>query len=264
MPSWTLAAALLLAASVVAPPPVTKPHLHGIFVDFTSTTCGWSEQQWTRDIQAMKDVGMSFFVLHHTATGNANVSSSCLAGAYQTYFPMAGPCFTPMPGCTTAAGGAVGVVLRAAQAVGGMTVHLGLAEQEKLGPVVNGKRLNPLYGLHANVTVLQEYRALQSSLALGLWTQFATTGLLSGFYAFLEEPQNFASALPDWERLATEYFQPLAHYIKTKLPRAGSHAASELAVWSSPDAVGNWTRCASPALTSYLSPFVRTKLLLTD
>eukprot|EP01043_Picozoa_sp_COSAG02_P061227 COSAG02_NODE_8182_length_2673_cov_1.329060_2_plen_262_part_00 len=244
----TTAAGLLTVVSATLSIPVTKPHLHGIFVDFTSVTCGWSEQQWTQDIQAMKDVGMTFFVLHHTATGDNTISSACPAGTYQTYFPMdADPCFRPVRGCSTAAGGAVGVVLRAAAAVGEMTVHLGLAEQEMLGPVVDGKRLNPLYGLHANVTVLQQYRAVQSSIALGLWTQFGATGLISGFYAFLEEPQNFASSLPDWERLATDYFQPLARYIKAKLPRAGSHAASDLAVWSSPDAVGNWTRCKSLA-----------------
>ena len=53
--------------------------------------------------------------------------------------------------------------------------------------------------------------------------------------------QNFASALPDWERLATNYFQPLAHYIKHEL-RASDADGEPLRVWSSPDAVGNWTR----------------------
>ena len=185
---------------------------------------------------------MTFFVIHHTATGTANTSTGCPAGTYQTYFdPVNGPCFRSMPASSAAPGGTVGVIVRAAAAVG-MMVHLGLAEQEQLGPVVAGKRQSPLYGLHANVTVLRQYQAVQAELARALWSAFGASGTIAGIYTGLEEPQNHADALPDWQRLAANYFQPLAHYIKTALPPAGAHPAAALTVWSSPDAVGNFSR----------------------
>ena len=125
-----------------------------------------------------------------------------------------------------------------------MGVHLGLAEQKELGPVVHGARQNPLYGRYANATVLRQFRIVQSELTAALWAAHGASGAVLGFYAGLEEPQNYASALPDWQRLATEYFQPLAQYAKTKLPVAGAHDAAALAVWSSPDAVGNRLGCS--------------------
>ena len=244
------------AATISAGSRGNKSQLDGIFVDLTAVTSNWTESQWKADIQSMKDVGMTFFVVHHTATGTANVSAECPAGTYSTYFRMDGPCFAPIAGPP---GGAIGVIIKAAAAVGGMKVHLGLAEQRHLGPIVHGKVHNALYGEYANVTALQHFRSAQSTMARSLWAAFGSSGLISGFCtrpmqslyvvpmqllceslcrtadAYLEEPQNFASALPDWPRLATNYYQPLAQYVKHELSQA-------LVVWNSPDAVGNWSR----------------------
>ena len=46
------------------PRAIVKPHLSGVFLDITPVTATWSESQWVSDLQAMKDVGMTFFVIH--------------------------------------------------------------------------------------------------------------------------------------------------------------------------------------------------------
>ena len=189
---WAAPVVLVVSGAAAAGPPrpaaITKPHLHGTFVDLTAVTAAWTEAQWVADIQAMATVGMSFFAIHHTATGDGNVSDACPAGVYSTYFPMEGPCFQPTASGSAAEGGTVGVVLRAAAKVG-LRVHLGLAEQEKLGAVVDGVRQNPLYGKYANATALQQFRAVQSTLAKALWTEHGPSKIVAGFYTFLEEPQ---------------------------------------------------------------------------
>jgi hypothetical protein len=170
----------------VAPTMSNKPHLHGVFVDITTVTATWTEDEWAQDLQAMVDVGISFFVIHHTATGSANASSACPAGTYEAYFPVSMDCFTQMPGTSTAPGGTVGVMLRAAQRVGDLRVHLGLAEQGKLGPIVDGVYHNPLYGRYANLTVLEQFRTAQSALTRALWHSFGASGLIDGIYTYLE------------------------------------------------------------------------------
>ena len=71
---------------------------------------------------------------------------------------------------------------------------------------------------------------------------FGASGSIVGFYTFLEQPQNFVSTLPYWQMFAQKYFEPLAHSIKVGLSRVGGHSPAALKVWSSPDAVGNWSR----------------------
>eukprot|EP01043_Picozoa_sp_COSAG02_P067888 COSAG02_NODE_11072_length_1800_cov_2.527337_1_plen_353_part_10 len=221
-----------------------KPHLRGIFVDLTPTTMVWTEAQWTADLRSMAALGIEFLVIHHSAVGDANVSTTCPAGIYQVYFEFSNStsCFQEaVASASVGSGGTLAAVLQAAKVVG-LRVHLGLAEQEKLGPIVGGVRHNPLYGRYANTTAVEHFQEAQVTLARGLWSSFGSTGVIDGFYTVLEEPQNYASSLPDWERLALHYFQPLAHYIKHSLHPIGLHDPGALLVWSSPDAVGNYTR----------------------
>ena len=221
---------------------VSKPQLSGIFVDLTPTTRAWSQAQWTTDLRSMAAAGIEFLVVHHSAVGDANVSAACPAGRYEAYFEVSAECFRQAAdNASVGSGGSLGAILHAARTVG-LRIHLGLAEQEELGPTVDGKRRNPLYGRYANTTAVQNFQQAQATLAHALWSRFGDTGLIDGFYVFLEEPQNFASSLPDWERLATHYFQPLARYIKHSLKPINEHDPGDLAVWSSPDAVGNYTR----------------------
>lgn len=214
---------------------VSKPRLRGIFVDLTPTTMGWTAAEWTTDLRSMATAGIEFLVVHHSAVGDANISTTCPAGTYEAYFELNDT------DCIRGSGATLAAVLQAAKVVG-LRVHLGLAEQEKLGPVVDGVRRNPLYGRYANATAVAQFQEVQATLARGLWGQFGSTGVVAGFYTVLEEPQNFASSLPDWERLALHYFQPLAHYIKHSLEPIGRYDPGKLLVWSSPDAVGNYSR----------------------
>ena len=215
---------------------VSKPRLRGIFVDLTPTTMGWTAAEWTTDLRSMATVGIKFLVIHHSAVGDANISATCPAGTYEAYFEL-----NSTDCIRVGSGGTLAAVLQAAKVVG-LRVHLGLAEQEMLGPIVDGVRRNPLYGRYANTTAIAHFQEVQATLARGLWNQFGSTGVVDGFYTVLEEPQNFASSLPDWERLALYYFQPLANYIKHSLAPMGRYYPSELLVWSSPDAVGNYSR----------------------
>eukprot|EP01052_Picozoa_sp_SAG31_P041549 SAG31_NODE_6332_length_2062_cov_1.602649_4_plen_115_part_00 len=61
-------------------PDSDEPHLHGIFLDLTSTTQRWGETEWRQDLQAMVDVGIRFFVLHHVAVGSSEVTGVCPLG----------------------------------------------------------------------------------------------------------------------------------------------------------------------------------------
>ena len=187
---------------------VTRPHLNGIFVALTPTTLSWTRSQWTTDLRSMADVGIEFLVVHHSAVGDNNVSAACPAGNYETYFDVAAACFRQAPASgAVGAGGSLGALLDGARAAG-LRVHLGLAEQEKLGATIDGVRRNPLYGRYRNATAVQHFQRAQATLAKWLWTAFGGTGLIAGFYTFLEEPQNFASALPDWECLAATSSTP--------------------------------------------------------
>ena len=53
----------------------------------------------------------------------------------------------------------------------------------------HGVRQNPLYGKYANATALQQFRAVQSTLAKALWAEHGPSKIVAGFYTFLEEPQ---------------------------------------------------------------------------
>jgi hypothetical protein len=212
---------------------IDKPHLHGIFLDLTEITAQWSEAEWRVDLQSMRDVGLTFLVVHHTASGVSDASDLCPLGRYASYFPTSMACFHQTG--SNATGGAVGTIIRAAAAVG-LRVHLGLAIQKHL---TEPDGQNPLY---ANATVLQAFRELQSGVARALWTAFGSSNVISGFYTVIEQPQNYASFLPHWMPMARDYLQPLAHYIKRELPPRRSDDGEGLLVWSSPDAVGNWSR----------------------
>jgi hypothetical protein len=241
------------------PPWHVKPHLHGIFLDLTMVTAQWTEGEWRRDLQSMMDVGIQFFVLHHVASGSAQISDACPLGTYAAYFPVNGNasgiaarCFSQVG--SNASGGTVGVLLRAAASVG-IRVHLGLAAQMHL------KTPSGENALYVNSTVLSAFQQLQSSVARELWRAFGAGGVIDGFYTYIEQPQNYASFLPHWLPMAQHYLQPLARYIKRELPMGGGWlwgsppaaasaaegsqrwpTAHHLLVWSSPDAVGNYTR----------------------
>ena len=45
------------------------PHFDGIFLNLNDATAAWTKEQWVTDFQSMKDVGMTFFCVHHPASG---------------------------------------------------------------------------------------------------------------------------------------------------------------------------------------------------
>ena len=98
---------LAMCTGVAARQPIEKPHLHGIFLDITTTTATWSEGMWATDLQSMVDIGLEFVVLHHVAAGSATISEACPLGKYSTLFPVDAPCFSQI-GNTNASGGTVG------------------------------------------------------------------------------------------------------------------------------------------------------------
>ena len=203
---------------------ITVPHLHGVFVSITSTTALWTETQWRRDIQSMKDVGMSFFVVARGARGSGAASSACPSGTYEAYFPLPSECFTQI-GDSAARGGTVGNILRAAHAVG-LDVHLGLALQTKL----TNASVYPWF----NATRARDFGATQWQIARQLWAVANGSDALKGFYTEIEESNN-RNWLAHMYDFATAYFEPLAHDIKTSL-------RADLLVWASPYAVFNRTK----------------------
>ena len=157
-------------------PAIDKPHLHGIFVGLTSITAQWTDAEWQQDLQAMADIGLTFFVIHHSATGSNEITTDCPLGTYTAYFPMRAPCFSQIG--SNASGGSIGVILRAAKSVG-LRVHLGLAAQKHL---VTADDKNALY---VNATTLGKFRELQSSIARALWSKYASLDIIDGFYTYL-------------------------------------------------------------------------------
>ena len=122
--TWTSVVVSGIQAKVHA----TQPHLSGIFVAITTATSHWTEEQWTKDLTSMQQVGMTFAVLPHLAKQNTTTQadSQCPLGYYNTLFNATtlGPCFSQTG--TTENGGTVETILKAASSVG-MTLQLGLA-----------------------------------------------------------------------------------------------------------------------------------------
>jgi len=56
-----------MLSSLAAWPDV--PHFDGIFLNLNDATAAWTKEQWVTDFQSMKDVGMTFFCVHHPASG---------------------------------------------------------------------------------------------------------------------------------------------------------------------------------------------------
>ena len=61
------------------------PHFDGIFLNLNDATAAWTKEQWVTDFQSMKDVGMTFFCVHHPATGLDPNTSKALYAEYKAY-----------------------------------------------------------------------------------------------------------------------------------------------------------------------------------
>ena len=108
-------------------PPITVPHLTGVFVSLDDVTAARSLAGWQSDLSAMKHAGIEWFAIRSTAAGadEPPVSAECPLGGFRVFFPpgphQQPPCFQPEHrGLDT-----IGTILAAAQTVG-LQVHLGL------------------------------------------------------------------------------------------------------------------------------------------
>ena len=118
---------LSLSRAPAALPPITVPHLTGVFVSLDDVTAARSLAGWQSDLSAMKHAGIEWFAIRSTAAGadEPPVSAACPLGGFRVFFPpgphQQPPCFQPEHrGLDT-----IGTILAAAQAVG-LQVHLGL------------------------------------------------------------------------------------------------------------------------------------------
>lgn len=209
---------------------ISVPHLSGIFLSINSETAKWTKAQWVADLQAMKDVGISFFCPRAAANGvSSTPNASCPLGAFKSFYHSTrNPCFEPVAGMPP--GGAYGTVLEAASIVG-LKVHLGLAWpsdsvlQSCQKPPANNSHACP-DGLQANL--FRQLAWLEWEVAQELWQMFGERHreTIVGVYTMLEEG-NGVSSLNEMLDLRNHYLEPLARDIKTNI-------SAELLVWASP------------------------------
>ena len=165
--------------------------LDGIFVDIGNPSNVWTEAQWRTNIQAMKDVGMTFFVVPHTARGVGNATADCPSGTFHANFPPGGDmrteCFTEI-GAVNETGGTLGVIVRAAAALN-MKVHLGLSLQTEL----TNSHVYPWF----NITRLRDFAWNQWLIAQRLWALYGDTGAVAGFYTEIEPVKRLQNTILD-------------------------------------------------------------------
>ena len=214
------------------------PQLDGIFVSISANTSTWTIDEWTSDLQAMKAVGIKYFVLAHVAVGTSNTTDRCPTGTYEAWFPFpSDPCFTQI-GDISAAGGTVGNIMQAAERVG-LSVHLGLALTSLFRGGPSGDEYAWMYEVGAKA-IAQTQRAV----AQQLWQLMNASTHIVGFYTVIEE-NNGKTYLLSMYTFATHFLEPLAQAIKG--------FRTDLVVWSSPYGAMNRTRY--PA-TQWLPPSV--------
>jgi hypothetical protein len=230
--AWTSAVVSGIQTKVKA----TQPHLSGIFVEITTATSYWTEEQWTKDITSMQDVGMTFAIFPHLAKQNTTkqLDAQCPLGYYNTLFNATtlGPCFSQTG--TTENGGTVETILKAASSVG-MKLQLGLA--------LNGEIVTHDPGY--NATRAQEYAAMQWLIAQRLYqiaTDMNRSHSVAGFYTELEE-YNAEWWLKLWNDWSLQYLGPVSKKIKS--------LRADLLVWASPYSVGNLTRYEPKNIIDY-------------
>ena len=213
---------LPMLSSLAAWPDV--PHFDGIFLNLNDATAAWTKEQWVTDFQSMKDVGMTFFCVHHPASGlDANYTTTCPFGRYKTKFPpryLPSACYEQQAG---PAGLAILTMLDALEEVGGMKLHLGLAYT-----------FEATFGL----ADFARYTALQKEVAAGIWSIIPTAqrALVGGVYA-MTEPHNGHYPWDTEVEQISSYFDGLAAFVKSTL-------RSDLLVWDSPYITGNTTHDA--------------------
>ena len=230
MISFALAALAVSYASV--------PRLDGIFVSINANTSMWTIDEWTYDLQAMKAVGIKYFVLAHVAVGTSNATAACPTGSYEAWFPFeSNPCFTHV-GDVNAAGGTVGNIVQAAERVG-LSIHLGLALTSLFRGGPGGDEYAWVYEAGAKAMT-----QTQKAVAQQLWHVTNASAQVVGIYTVIEE-NNGKTYLSSMYTFATHYLEPLARAIKA--------LRADLDVWSSPYGAMNRTRY--PA-TEWLPPSV--------
>jgi hypothetical protein len=213
---------------------ISVPHLSGIFVALDDTTA--SRSSWQDDLQAMKDVGIEFFIVRSAAVGvefNAT-NASCPLGTFDSYYPARAAHLSRCMRRQRGNADALRTVLTAAKGLG-LGVHLGLAYPDG---AANS------YARTANATMwLKEYAWFNWEVAQDLWAQYgaAFNGTIRGFYTGLEVA-NSVFWSEHTEALAGHFLQPQAREIHAQLDPS-------LLVWSSPYFVGNLTRHAARSIT---------------
>ena len=211
---------------------MAQPKLSGIFASLTNATAHWDAAQWTTDMESMKRVGMSFFVLPRPATVTRPPTAACPLGGFDADFAVEGlgECFTQV-GDLQAPGGTAMTVLAAAAATG-LRVHMGLALTEAAADPYNA-------------TLVPAYATLQATVARHLWglaTAANLTSVVSGFYTEVEQ-YNSAWWMPEWRDWTLRYLEPLAADVKA--------LRADLLVWSSPYSVGNIAQHTKDAVLCY-------------
>lgn len=219
----------LTAASLDGLPPITVPHLTGIFVSLDNITSARSRSGWTKDLTAMRAIGLEWFAIRATAAGGENGGSAdCPLGDFSVFFPpgqqQQPPCFHPEhPGVDT-----VGTILEVAQHVG-LKVHLGLGFP-KYSRIPVGMNSTTYYRTLAGINW---------ELAQRLWALYGEKygPILRGWYTDVEE-SNSRGELALMADLVGHYLEPLAG----DLHRMTAKQAVPTTVWASPYYVGNKTR----------------------
>lgn len=194
-----------------------------------------ARSSWRDDLQAMKDVGIEFFIIRSSAVGVAfnATNTTCPLGTFDSYYPARAPHLLRCMRRQRGNADALRTILTDASALG-LGVHLGLAYPDS---AANS------YARTANASKwLTDYAWLNWEMAQDLWTQYGAefNGTIRGFYTGLEVANTvFWSEHAD--ALAGHFLQPQARDIHTLDP--------SLLVWASPYFVGNMTRHSARSIT---------------
>eukprot|EP00039_Didymoeca_costata_P010270 m.137841 g.137841 ORF g.137841 m.137841 type:complete len:374 (-) comp14765_c0_seq1:10-1131(-) len=203
---------------------IKVPHLSGIFLALSDTNLNNTLQQWTKELTAMKDVGIEFFCVRAVMRSVHEDTPSCPLGEFESFYPTR---MSRNSSCVkqaiTLEADPIGTILNAAKTLG-LGVHLGMSF-----------RSNSSYPNFNSTQFYREYAYFQWTIAEELWSLYKDSygATLQGFYTGIEE-SNVASEFLQTKDLQGHYLEPLARDIKT--------LSSELLVWASPYYVGNLTR----------------------
>ena len=223
---------------------ITAPHLSGVFVNIDRVADVWTAADWRADLQAMKAVGIEFFIVHHLARATSRAADdNCPLGYSDTYYTTQQPespeqqpphgrvsCLQPRNGT---GGTALLLVLEAAAELN-LGVYLGFA--------MTGTPLFVDHGRAINITILDAYTQLCLQIGQEAWSSITDThrATIYGWYTMLEEWNDgmWSSLAPTW---SSRFLNPLAYALKTQL-RPTARRLTNATVFASPYYIRNQTR----------------------